>query len=138
MPKSSRLTVKPLNAWNFSKLKPHEAQIEDYEPTRALFKDGYPPHQAMFYDGRKSILACGLIDMGGGQYYIWSVFSKNIRPIHYRFIVKYLNNYISLLKTTSIHHIIRKDMPWTKHMITFIGFRYVRDESEFLEHWIRI
>lgn len=119
-------------------MQPHEAQVDDFNPTRHIFRAGFPPHQAMFYDGSKSILACGLIDIGDGQYYLWSVFSKNIKPIHYRFIIKYLNNYLSLLNFRSIHHIIRKDMPWTKHMITFIGFKYVRDEDEFLEHWVRI
>jgi len=43
-----------------------------------------------------------------------------------------------MLQYTSIHHLIRKDMPWTRKMIAMMGFKYVRDEDEQLEHWVRL
>jgi len=134
---NSQLTVKPLNAWNFSKFKPHQVQKDDYEPTKEIFKDGFPDHQAMFYDGSKSILACGFIDISGGQYYAWTLFGSNFKKIHYRFFINYSNNYLAMLQYTSIHHLIRKDMPWTRKMIAMMGFKYVREEDENLEHWVR-
>lgn len=138
MRKKSQLTVKPLNAWNFSKFKAHKVQEDEYEPTVRLFKNGYPPHQAMFYDNKKSVLACGFIPMGDGQYYAWTLFGNNFKRFHFRFFVIFINYYLNLLEYSSIHHIIRKDMPWTKHMIKMCGFVYVRDEDENMEHWIRM
>lgn len=135
---SSQLTVKPLNAWNFSKFKPHKIQEDALLPTREIFKDGFPPHQAMFYDGNKSILACGFIDIGDGQYYAWTLFGANFIKIHYRFFINYINNYLNMLDYTSVHHYIDKDMPWTKKMIKMAGFKYVRDENENFEHWVRL
>lgn len=138
MHSNSQLTVKPLNAWNFSKFKTHDIQKEDYEPTRKIFRHGFPEHQAMFYDGKKSILASGLIDIGDGQYYVWSLFGKNFEPIHMRFCINYLNNYLNVLQYRSVHHLIKKDMPWTRKMMKMVGFVYVRDEDDNMEHWVRL
>ena len=135
---NSQLTVKPLNAWNLAKFKTHEVQKEDFSGTKLIFRDGFPEHQAMFYDGAKSILACGFIDMGDGQYYAWTLFGENFKKMHYRFFINYINNYLNMLPYTSIHHIIKKDMIWTKKMISMAGFKYVRDEDEFTEHWVRL
>jgi len=90
------------------------------------------------YDGRKSILACGFVDMGGGQFYAWTLFGERFKKLHYRFFVRYVNYYLNMLDYSSIHHIIRKDMPWTRHMISIVGFKYVRDEDDFTEHWVRV
>lgn len=135
---SSRLTVKPLNSWNLSKFKPHKIQEDDFLPTKEIFKNGFPSHQGMMYDGRKSILAFGVIDIGDGQYYMWTLFGKNFEKKHYRFLINYSNNYLSMLSFKSVHHLIRKDMPWTRKMISLAGFKYVRDENEFMEHWVKI
>ena len=138
MPKNFQLTVKPLNAWNLSKIVPHSIQVDDKVKTQGIFKKGFPAHQAMFYEGRKSILACGLIDISDDQYYLWTLFSKNVKSHHLVFIYNYLNNYLSLLNYRSIHHIIRKDFPNSRRMMRLMGFEYVRDEEENLEHWVRI
>lgn len=134
---NSQLTVKPLNAWNFSKFKPHNIQNDDFIPMKKAFKKGFPEHQAMFYDGSKSILACGFIDIGDGQYYAWTLFGENFKKMHYRFFINYINNYLNMLSYKSIHHLIEKDMVWTKKMISMAGFKYVREEDENLEHWVR-
>lgn len=136
--KSSRLTVKPLNAWNLSKFKVHQIQDCEYEPTVNLFKKGFPAHQGMVYNGGKSILAWGLINMGDGQYYVWTLFGKHFKKEHLKFCVNYLNNYLNLLEYSSIHHIIRKEFIWTKKMISMFGFKYVRDEDNNMEHWVRL
>ena len=91
----------------------------------------------MFYEGRKSVLACGLIDIGGGQYYLWTLFGKNTLPRHLVFVFNYLNNYFALLKCRSVHHIIRKDFPNSRRMMKLAGFEYVRDEGDNLEHWVK-
>lgn len=133
-----QLTVKPLNAWNFSKFKPHKIQFDVFDGTRQIFKNGFPPHQAMFYDGKKSILACGFIDIGDGQYYAWTLFGENFKKMHYKFFINYINNYLNMLDYKSIHHYINKEMPWTKKMIKMAGFKYVREENESFEHWVRL
>lgn len=92
----------------------------------------------MFYDKKKSILACGLIDLGDGQYYLWTLFSKYVKTKHLFFIFNYLNNYLTLLKYTSVHHIIRKDFNNSRRIMKLLGFKYVRDEDENLEHWVRV
>ncbi len=138
LPNSSRLTVKPLNYWNFSKFKPHEIQKEDYEPTRLVFKNGFPPHQGILYDGKKSVLVFGLMEFNSGQYYAWTLFGENFKKFHFKFVIKYTNSYLNMLDYKSVHHIIRKDMDWTKKMMSMAGFKYVRDEDQFTEHWIKI
>ncbi len=105
---------------------------------KEIFKKGVPPHQAMFYEGTKSILAAGFIDIGGGQFYQWSLFGEGIKRHHLRFVIKYCRDYLNMLEYKSLHHIIRKDLDWTKHMMKALGYRYVRDEDEFTEHWIRV
>lgn len=92
----------------------------------------------MFYDGKSAVLAAGLIDMGGGAFYQWSLFGDRIKKYHLRHIIRYFNNYLSMLDCECVHHIIRKDLPWTKDMMRLQGFEYVRDEDEFTEHWLRI
>lgn len=92
----------------------------------------------MFYESKKAVLACGLIDIKDGQYYLWTLFGNNIRPSHLVFVFNYLNNYLSLLKYSSIHHIIRKDFPNSRRMMKLAGFSFVRDEGDNLEHWIKI
>lgn len=92
----------------------------------------------MFYDGKKSILACGLIDIGDGQYFLWTLFGAGVLPKHLVFVFNYLNNYFTLLKCRSVHHIIRKDFPNSRRMMKLAGFRYVRDEGDNLEHWVKI
>lgn len=138
MPSNSQLTVKPLNFWNFAKFKPCEIQRSELEPTIKLFKHGFPPHQGMVYDGKKSVLAWGLISMGDGQYYVWTIFGESFKKEHLKFCVNYLNNYLNLLEYSSIHHIIRKEYFWTRKMISMFGFKYVRDEDNNMEHWVRL
>ncbi len=138
LPNNLRLMVKPLNYWNLSKFKPHNIQKDCFESTKKIFKNGFPDHQGILYDGRKSILIFGLIDMGGGQYYCWTVFGENFKKFHLRFVINYTNRYLNMLQYKSIHHIIRKDMPWTKKMMSMAGFEYVRDEEEATEHWIKL
>lgn len=83
-------------------------------------------------------MAGGLVDIGDGQYYLWTLFSENIKPVHLPYIFKYLNNYLSLLKYVSVHHIIRKDFPSSRKMMKLCGFKFVRDEDGELEHWIKV
>ena len=137
-PRSCQLTVKPLNAWNLSKFKAHPVQLQEYSGTKLIFRDGFPAHQAMFYDGKKSVLACGLIDMSGGQYYVWTLFGDGFTKRHFRHVINYFENYLNVLDYRSIHHIVKKEMPWTKKMMRLSGFSYVRDECELTEHWVRL
>lgn len=129
--------VKPLTAWNLPRLKPHPVQADEFDCTKNVFKKGFPPHQMMFYDGKKSILAGGFIDLDDGMFYQWSLFSENIKKHHLLFILKYVNNYLNMLDYKAVHHIIRKDLPWTRRFMSLLGYRYARDEDEFTEHWIR-
>jgi hypothetical protein len=92
----------------------------------------------MFYDGTKSILACGFISIGDGQFYAWTIFGKDFKRFHYKFFARYVNNYLDMLEYTSIHHLIYKDREWTKKMMKIVGFSYVRDEDDKLEHWIKV
>lgn len=82
-------------------------------------------------------MACGLVDIGDGQYYLWTLFGKHVKPKHLVFVFNYLNNYLSLLKYRSVHHIIRKDYSNSRRMMKLAGFEYVRDEGELLEHWVK-
>ncbi len=138
MPRKSLLTVKPLNAWNLSKFSPHSIQTDEKKETQKIFRHGFPAHQAMFYDGRKSILACGLIDIGDSQYYLWTLFGCRMSYKHVIYIFNYLNKYLRLLNYKSIHHIIRRDYPNSRRMMKLLGFQFVRYEGDNLEHWIKM
>lgn len=138
MPKSSRLTAKPLSVWNLARLEPHPVQADEFDGTKEIFKKGVPPHQIMFYDGTKSICAAGFIDMGDGMFYQWSLFGKHIKRQHLFFLLRYMNNYLNMLDYKSVHHIIRKDLPWTGRFLALEGYKYARDENEFTEHWVRV
>jgi hypothetical protein len=130
--------VKPLNAWNLAKFTPCDIQLDEFKPTVELFKNGFPPHQGIVYDGKRSILLFGFIDMGEGQYYAWTLFGKHFQKKHMKFCIDWANNYLNLLEFSSIHHIIRKEYYWTKKMISMFGFKYVRDEDDNMEHWVRL
>ncbi len=113
-------------------------QEDEFLGTKQIFKNGMPHHQMMFYSGAKSILAFGFIDMGGGQFYQWSLFGEHIKKHHMIFIIKYVRQYLNMLDYKYVHHIIRKDLPWTAKAMKALGYKYVRDEDEFTEHWIRV
>lgn len=137
-PNNLRLMVKPLSAWNLAKFKVHPIQEQEYGPTKNLFKNGFPPHQGMLYDGKKAVLAFGFIDMKDGQYYAWTLFGRDFKKSHLKFCVEWANNYLKLLEYSSIHHIIRKEYCWTKKLISMFGFKYVRDEDNNMEHWVKL
>ena len=97
---------------------------------------GWPPHQAIFYCGRKSMYMAGLIETEEpGVFWSWTIHGKHMTHSHYPFIIKETRAYFKRLDFKTILHIIHKDKPWTRRMARLFRFSYVKDIDSERELW---
>jgi hypothetical protein len=130
------IRFEPLSDEILTEFEPIESQKWSYPDTIKLFEDGYPPHQCAVFDDDKCVLIMGLFEEYEGIFWTWTIFGVNFKPIHYKHFIRYWKNYLNLLDYSSISHIIDKQKPWSRHMVSCLGFQYSHDYDENNEWWV--
>lgn len=105
--------------------------------TIEMFREGFPPHQAMLLCDDEPVLIMGLIEEGPpGTFWTWCIFGDGFRLFHYREFIKFFKEYLNLLEWKQILHIIDKQKPWTRHMAKSLGFFHSHDVGDRYEWWV--
>lgn len=110
---------------DFLDFSPTELQLKEFMDVYIVF--GKNIHQYTMLKKGEPVLLIGLNEFAPKNFEVYTIFSKNWKPVYYKDVINFTRQYVEKLDYDRIIHHVHEDRPWTIRMAEVLGLNKMYD-----------